>query len=132
MTPNGRWTTYEPNPEFVSQINSRINSDDKVLNHSIEASDSQINSQINSQIRTRIENDANLSDDQKKILIAMCLNPTIATNALADKIDMKVSAVRYQREKMKGYVNTKRVGSNKVGRWEILFVKDGTNKTSPT
>ncbi len=130
-TPNGRWTTYEPNPEFVSQINSQINADAKVLESNQESTDSQINSQINSQIRTRIENDANLSDDQKQILIAMCLNPTMAMNELAEVIGMKVSAVRYQREKMKDYINTQRVGSNKAGRWEIQFIEDGTDKTSP-
>ena len=87
-----------------------------MLESNQEATDSQINSQINSQIRTLIENDVNLTDDQKKILIAMFLNPTMAMNELAEVIGMKVSAVRYQREKMKHYVNTQRVGSNKTGR----------------
>lgn len=151
-TPKGRWTTYEPNPDYQkktegqskdketnketnsqinSQKNSQINQDANPLDINDKSTDSQINSQINSQIRTRIENDANLSDEEKKILIAMCLNPTMAMKDLADKIGMNVSAVRYQREKMKHYVNTQRVGSNKAGRWGIQFIEDGTGNTSP-
>lgn len=128
---NGRWTTYEPCKRDDSQINSQINLSANPLNNSNKGEEQQINSQINSQINQRIQHDANLTDEQKKILLAILSNPTASQQQLAELTGLTVSAIRYQREKMKGYVSTQRVDSNKAGRWEIQFIENGTNQTSP-
>lgn len=119
-TPNGRWTTYEPNLEYISQINQQINLKDNNLKNNTKYQNQQINQ--------RIETDQRLNDDQRRILMAMMAHSDFSMEALANEIGITTGTLRYQREKMKDYVNTLRVGSNKAGRWEIQFIEDDTDQ----
>ena len=54
--------------------------------------------------------------------MAMFLHPVASMNELSEYTGLKIGVIRYQREKMKDYVRTERIGSNKAGQWQIHFV----------
>lgn len=116
--PNGRWTTYEVN----SHTNSHTNPQDNQQNRS----NSHINSHINShtapqQILEMINSNIQLSEIQKNILREMLLHPSVSQQRLSEIIGIKKHEMRYQREKMKPIVQTKHIGANKSGYWQIEF-----------
>lgn len=111
--PNGRWTTYEPNTEFADKFADKF-------------ADSQINSQTNSQtadLLSRIEKTTSITELQRLILKAMIEKPSASLEELAEYLNIKPNAVRYQREKMKPVVNTVHIGANQKGSWKITFIK---------
>ncbi len=73
------------------------------------------NEQINEQI--------NLSDQQKVILRMIADNPSISFAKIAAVLNVKPSLIRSQCKAMEKHVVLKRNGSKKTGTWQILFVK---------
>lgn len=133
-TPNGRWTTYDPNPEFVSHINSQINQDANPLDINNKTAVSQLNSQLNSQINSQL-NSANeisipdeilgyLTDDQRQIISEITISRNLTMKDLSEKLGRNYNWLRYQRkllEKLGIYILQE--GSKKTGWWKIQYTK---------
>lgn len=101
------------NSHKYSQINSQENTSNKAFNNNELIEKNTIISQINSQI--------NLSVIQREILLHMIKYPMSSIDDIAKALRQKVESIRYQRRIMQDIVSTKKIGSNKKGKWQIVF-----------
>ena len=104
-----RIITDEDRTSFLMEIPCRNGEE------GVPAIENLVNEQINEQI--------NLSDQQKVILRMIAEKPSISFSKIASVLSVKPSLIRSQCKAMEKYVVLKRNGSKKTGTWQILFVK---------
>lgn len=110
--PNGRWTTYVPNPDFKAKWS------DREINREISR---EINKENNREI---IPSDVwgKLSDVQRLMIDLVIDNPQITLSEIAVRLSASVMNIRYQRVKMERlgifFVHN---GPTKKGVWKISY-----------
>ena len=63
---------------------------------------------------------AELSEDDKAVLMSIAEDPHITQKEMAAKLDWKIDRVKYYLNKLKRKGIVKRVGTSQNGHWEVL------------
>ena len=63
---------------------------------------------------------AELSEDDKAVLMSIAEDPHITQKEMAAKLDWKIDRVKYYLNKLKRKGIVKRVGTSQNGQWEVL------------
>lgn len=107
--PNGRWTTYELNTEYLNKHASKQQ----------EQSEERTKERTKEQIKERIKEHTNLSVPQKTVLLLMVEHSEYSLKEFSTQVGITEMAIRYLIKKVKSWLEISHNGPNKGGKWIV-------------